>query len=194
MPDDRIGRAEDRHSPTLGVVLSRRHGCSPVPPANSAHSDKTRAELTGVEPVTPCLQSGGAGLVEHRWCQQATNRRIGNREVAYLLLQFPAAGSLAASHRAPLSSRASRLSRVFSPPDHVAMWMSCAVQTLSSTLMRKIPQVERTPLAGKCRPPGRTWPTTPGANSMSRTRLPIEACHGRASHWWHPQCWHHSDE
>src|SRR5215213_3846930 len=88
MPDDRIGRAEDRHSPTLGVVLSHRHGCSPVPPANSAHSDKTRAELTGVEPVTPWLQSGGAGLVEHRWCQQTTNRRIGNRDVAHLLLQF----------------------------------------------------------------------------------------------------------
>src|SRR5215212_11344699 len=60
MPDDRIGSAEDRHSAKLGVALSRRHGCSPVPPANSAHSDKTRAELTGVEPVTPCLQSGGA--------------------------------------------------------------------------------------------------------------------------------------
>src|SRR5215213_2079189 len=149
MPDYRIGRAEDRHSATLGVVLSRRHGCSPVPPANSAHSDKTRAELTEVEPVTPCLQSGGAGLVEHRWCQQATNRRIGNREVAHLLLQFllQVHWLPATVPRLPVALAACPGS--FSPPDHVAMWMSCAVQTLSSPLMRKIRQLER-PLAGRC--------------------------------------------
>ena len=176
------------------MALSRRHGCSPVPPANSAHSDKPRVNQRGVEPVTPCLQSGERAS----WSIVGANKlRIGvlgtARSRIYccsFLLQVR--WLLATVPRFPVALAA--CPGVFSPPDHVAMWMSCAVQTFSSTLMRKIPQVERTPLAGKCRPPGRTWPTTPGANSMSRTRLPIEACHGRASHWWHPQCWHHSDE
>jgi hypothetical protein len=52
-----------------------------------------RVESTGLEPVTPCLQSGGAGIVE-RHSRLAANRRIRNRQVARLLLHFAAAGLL----------------------------------------------------------------------------------------------------
>ena len=48
------------------------------------------------EPLTPCLQSGGAAslIVIHGW--PAANSRIRNRQIARFLLQFPAASWLRA--------------------------------------------------------------------------------------------------